>query len=272
MKVKEIPKSLYQSFRLRNLPVGKLLQTDREALPLIVSLTSIPERLGSVDLVIRSLLDQASVPQKICLWLPDPLKGQVPESLAKLVHDRFEIAFSPLTCPHKKLIHTLERYPEGTIVTCDDDLMYPSQWLGSLYQAHLNHPKDIIGHQIRYIGYDADGKLLPYSQWVLPPGGAPDPRRVLAIGAGGVLYPPRSLDPRVQDRALFMKLSPRADDLWFKMMGLLVGTKTRGTDRKPGEPVPIMGSQKTSLKHTNIKADENRKQWLQLTEYFGIRP
>jgi hypothetical protein len=92
----------------------------------------------------------------------------------------------------------------------------------------------------------------------------------MAIGAGGVLYPPGSLDPRVQDRALFLELCPRADDLWFKMMGLLAGTVTRGTGKPTRPPLPIFGTQKYSLKKGNISKDENRMQWKALQEYFNV--
>ncbi|MBC2839960.1 hypothetical protein [Robiginitalea sp. SC105] len=272
MKVKEIPKSLYQSFRLRKLPADALKQAREQGTPLLVSLTSIPERIGSVDLVIRSLLVQEALPLKILLWLPESLRGRVPESLAILEHERFEISFSPLTCPHKKLIHTLERFPDLPVVTCDDDLMYPKNWLKKLYETHRKYPEDIVGHQVRYIRYGADGTPLPYADWVLPAGGGTNPRACLAIGAGGVLYPPGSLDSRVQDRETFLKLSPRADDLWFKMMALLAGTRVRQTLEQSPEPVPIIGSQKTSLKKTNINQDKNRSQWLALTGHFGVEP
>ncbi|EAR14941.1 glycosyltransferase [Robiginitalea biformata] len=272
MKVKEIPKSLYRQFRLRATPVKKLKNSSQPEAPLVVSLTSIPERIRSVDLVIRSLLKQRLLPEQIVLWLPESLQGHIPDSLKSLEHGRFRIAFSPLTCPHKKLIHSLEEFPGNPIVTCDDDLMYPPGWLEKLYRTHLEYPKDIVGHQIRYIRYAEDGTLLPYPQWVVPPDGGSNPKAFMAVGAGGVLYPPGSLDPRVQDRQLFLKLSPRADDLWFKVMGLLAGTRVRAALEASGEPVPILGSQKTSLKKTNINKDKNRVQWEQLTEYFGLHP
>lgn len=272
MKVKEIPKSLYRQFRLRATAVATLHQPSRPEAPVIVSLTSIPQRIRSVDLVIRSLLKQTLLPEKIVLWLPEALRGRVPEALKALEHNRFRMAFSPLTCPHKKLIHSLEEYPDNPIVTCDDDLMYPESWLEKLYRTHLEYPEDIIGHQIRYIRYAADGSLLPYPDWVVPPDGGSNPKAYMAVGAGGVLYPPGALDPRVQDREMFLELSPRADDLWFKMMGLLAGTRVRPSGDHSGEPIPILGSQKTSLKKTNINRDKNREQWVRLTEHFGLRP
>lgn len=271
MKLKEIPKSVYHTLRLRSLRPEKLKAGRGVAAPVVVTLTAIPSRMGRVDLVIRSLLDQDLPPAKIVLWLPESLRGSLPRHLTCLLGERFEIGYTPLTCPHKKLIHTLERYPYLPAVTCDDDMIYARTWLKELYEAHLQNPKCITGHQLRCIRYGADGALLPYKEWVLPKDGTTNPRALLAVGAGGVLYPPGSLDPRVQNRDLFMELCPRADDLWFKAMGLLAGTCIQGTPRKSGEPIPILGSQKTSLKKTNIGQDGNRAQWLQLEAYFQFK-
>jgi len=271
MKLKEIPKSVYHSLRLRSLSAEKLRNGHGDTAPVVVTLTAIPSRMARLDLVIRSLLDQELVPSKILLWLPESLRGPLPKKLEELLGDRFEIAYTPLTCPHKKLIHTLERYPDLPAVTCDDDMIYPRMWLKELYETYLQKQECITAHQLRTIRTGEDGLPLPYSEWVLPAGEAPNPRALLAIGAGGVLYPPGCLDPRVQDSQLFLDLCPRADDLWFKAMSLLAGTCIRGTRRTSGEPIPIIGSQKTSLKKTNIGQDGNRLQWLRLVEHFGLR-
>ena len=77
---------------------------------------------------------------------------------------------------------------------------------------------------MRYIGRAADGTLLPYKEWVVPKDDLPDPRALMAIGAGGVMYPPGALDSQVQDVRLFLEICPKSDDLWFKAMGLLAGT------------------------------------------------
>jgi hypothetical protein len=236
-----------------------------------VSLTAIQSRMSRLDLVIRSLLEQDLVPAKIMLWLPESLHGPLPRHLEPLLGGRFEIAYTPLTCPHKKLIHTLERYPNLPVVTCDDDMIYPGGWLRELYETYLLHPECITAHQLRYIRYGSDGLLLPYSEWVLPAGDIPNPKALLAIGAGGVLYPPGSLDPRIQDRQLFLKLCPKNDDLWFKAMSLLAGSCIKGTPRASGEPIPIMGSQKMSLKKTNIGQGGNLIQWNSITDHFGFR-
>ncbi|MEH6680950.1 MAG: hypothetical protein V7724_10410 [Sediminicola sp.] len=269
MKLKEIPKSLYRAKWLekRNL---KDLQEGHGPLPVIVSLTTIPSRLHLVHLTIRSILSQKKKPKKTVLWIPEPLKSQLPKSLTTLECDLFEICTSPLHCPHKKLLHTLQAYPEANIVTVDDDLMYEPLWLETLYAQHLKYPKSIIANQSRFISHDADNVLLPYHQWPSHNSAGLTSARILPVGAAGVFYPQDSLSPTVFDVALFMQLAPKADDLWFKAMSLLKGTTSVQADIVPKQPLPIMGSQKVSLKKQNIGQDLNRQQWLALSEYFNL--
>lgn len=244
---------------------------DKKEVPVIVAMTSIPSRLSIVHLVVRSLLNQQVLPKKIVLWLHKDLQNRLPQKLFKLQGDTFEIRYSDLTCSHRKLIYALEQFPDDIIVTCDDDLLYRKSWLKNLYDEHLNNSKAILANQTRYISHDGNGTLLPYKQWKHENGKHFNQKAVLPIGAGGVLYPPHSLDKKTTDQNLFLKLTPKADDLWFKAMALLKGTDAYLVENKTKSPIPIFGSQKQSLKKTNVDGDKNRVQWLNVTEYFDIK-
>jgi hypothetical protein len=270
MKVKEIPLSLYQTIRLRSISTQQLLLPG-ETLPVIVSLTSFEKRLDVADLPVRSLLAQKNKPEKIILWLHDTLRNKIPKKLSELVGPVFSIEFSDWDSPHLKLVRTLEKYPESLVATVDDDLIYRDAWLTKLYREHLGKPEHIISNQTRLIRYGQDNNVLPYAQW--PTNYDPEigGRQILPIGSAGALYPPGSLDDRFGDVALFLKLAPKADDLWFKAMSLLKGTPSAQAAERPKSPIPIMGSQTVSLKKENIDQDRNRAQWLALTEYFDLK-
>lgn len=75
----------------------------------------------------------------------------------------------------------------------------------------------------------------------------------------------------VFNQELFLQLTPKADDLWFKAMGLLKGTKSIQAQNSGKEPIPIWGSQKVSLKKGNIGMDKNRTQWQALTDHFQLK-
>jgi hypothetical protein len=270
VKLKEYWPSWREARRLTRLPLADLHAPRDNALPVIVSLTSIPSRLHVLHITVRSLLNQTQTPSKILLWLQHSLAQSLPSALSELQSDVFEIRYVDLTCSHRKLIHTLAAFPEHTVVTCDDDLMYAPDWLAQLYAQHLQHPEAIVANECRQITRDEQGDLLPYKQWPRLVHGASSDRPLLPIGYAGVLYPPRALDERVGDVDLFMRLAPKADDLWFRTMAHLRGTSVRHSNRPYPKAQPIIGSQQVSLLKTNVRQDGNRLQWQALCDYFQL--
>ena len=115
-----------------------------------------------------------------------------------------------------------------------------------------------------------DGEILPYGSWRGESRGH-STALTLALGWGGVLFPPGSLDDRVLDRDTYMRLSPYADDLWFKAMAMLKGTAMRKSRNPDPEPIPIIGSQGISLQKKNIGEDLNRVQLLALVKEFDLK-
>lgn len=269
MKVfKELPKSIYYSTLLRLLSARNLIK-NKNKIPVLVSLTSIPTRLNTLDIVVKSLLNQSVLPEKIYLWLHHDLKDKLPKQLAKLQSDIFEIKYSNLTCSHRKLIHTLKENPTKNIVTCDDDLIYREKWLENLYNEHLKLPNDVIANTTTQIRFNDNGEYLSFIEWRKVDENPPK-YRLLGIGAWGIFYPPNSLSKQVFDEDLFLRLTPKADDLWFKGMSLLKGTNVTQASNIPKEPIPIIGSQKVSLKKENVDKMRNDNQWKALSDHFKL--
>lgn len=270
MKVKEIPVSLFHQTSLSWKSKEKFTLTKTQ-IPVIVSLASIPSRLHIVHLTVRSIMNQEVLPEKIVLWLHKDLKSEIPKKLNDLIGGLFSIEYTDYFSSHRKLVEPLKHFPNKTIITCDDDMMYRKNWLSNLYKVHQKDPDKIIANQTRCITYSETGELLPYKQWKPNPSGCDRPELTLPIGAGGTLYPPNTLDQKVFDKELFLSLAPNADDLWFKIMGLLKDSVSIQAYNAGKEPIPIWGSQKQSLKSTNIKEDKNRTQWLALTDHFQLK-
>jgi hypothetical protein len=266
--VKELPKSLWHSIFLHFAPPSFLLK-NKESLPVIVSLTSIPYRLNTLHLVIKSLFNQSHLPTKIILWLHEDLKNNLPKSITKLQSSLFEIKYSPLTCSHKKLIHTLKNYPESIIITCDDDLIYGKKLVKNLYDEHLKFPKEVIANTANQIKFDNNNGYRPFKEWRLKDVEM-DMRAMCPIGAWGILYPPKVLHKDIFNQELFLKLTPSADDLWFKAMAILNGTLTRRATNVPKQPIPIIGTQKVALKKDNISKNKNDLQWQALSNHYNL--
>lgn len=267
--IKELPKSLWQSIFLHLTSVKKLT-SKKDTLPVIISLTSIPSRFSTLHIVIKSLFNQTKLPAKIILWIHKSLKKQVPKSILKLESHLFEIRYSTLTSSHKKLIHTLELHPDSVIITCDDDLIYSNKLIENLYNEHLKHPNDIIANRAHQIKLNSSKNgYLPYKKWKHISKDN-NTNTMCGIGAWGILYPPKALYKDVFKEKLFLKLTPKADDLWFKAMSTLNNTLTRQSTNLPGEPIPIIGTQKIALKKENVTQNKNDLQWESLSNYYNL--
>jgi hypothetical protein len=269
-KVKIFFRSIFATVRLSCISEDQLgKNTSPAAVDVIISLTSIPSRLSVLHLTIKSLLDQKISFEKIVLWLHQDLKNDLPAALEKLQGKRFEIRYCATTEPHRKLVETLKLYPDRVIVTCDDDMMYPDDWLARLLESWRHTPDDIVAHRCRKIRIE-DGEILPYRTWHAESPGESS-ILTLSVGWGGVLFPPGSLDDRVLDRDAYMRLSPKADDLWFKAMSALKGTAMRKTRDPYPAPVPIIAPQSFSLAKKNIGEDYNRVQLLALAKEYNLQ-
>lgn len=207
------------------------ITTEKRSPKLIVSLTSFPERTPEIHFTIYSLLTQDFKPDEVILWLakeqyPNGLKD-LPDTLLQLRQWGLAIKWCEDLRSYKKLLPTLQEYPDDMIVIVDDDVYYPKDWLKKLYDEHLKDPKTVIGHRLHHIRLGADSKPLPYRQWQKNTTKTKASYRNFLTGCGGILYPPHSLYKDVGNMALIRKLAPYADDIWFWAMSLLNGTKIK---------------------------------------------
>ena len=269
MKLKEYFPSFLQSFRLNRRDQGYFFE-NKNSLDVIVSLTAIESRLNNIHLVLKSIWDNADIPKLIVLNLHPRFKNNLPPTLSELQGPHFEIYYTELDCPHAKLVPSLKRFPDDCIISCDDDLLYQKNWLKLLFEAHLKDPKAIITNQSRIISYDHVQNILPYTLWRTCYDASVQSDALLPIGSSGTLYPPASLYKEVLNEKLFLKLCPKADDLWFKMMSFLNNSKSILAENRAKPALPIIGSQQISLSSTNIKEDKNRVQWLALSKHFKV--
>ena len=270
MKKKQIIYSRMQAARLRKLDLADLHRPRSTDAAVLVSLTSIPSRFASLDLVVRSLLSQSVAPRRVVLWLNTRHQDTVPDTVLALCGGKFEIRWTEQDSCHCKLAPSLDAFGDETIVTCDDDLMLRRGWLSALLDSHSRYPNEVIAHIARALALGADGHVMPYDAWRKQKARGLMGHHLVQMGYGGVLYPPGSLHADATDAGLYMALTPRADDLWFKMMAYLAGTPVRTADRRVGRPREIVGADEVRLKPSNVNEDGNRAQWLALCQHYGV--
>ncbi|MBL6611465.1 MAG: zinc-binding alcohol dehydrogenase [Flavobacteriaceae bacterium] len=270
MKLKEYIPSSLQSWRLAKKPAKRMLE-GKKRIPLVASVKSFAPRLHLVHLAIRSVWNDEVIPQHTVLVLHQKHRESLPNSIKELEKAGLEIVFVDNDRSHFKLLGAFSVHSSMPVVTFDDDVIYQKNWLNTLYQTHLQFPDRVVALQTRIISRSEKGDWLAYKNWPTSYQNQISSVATLPIGGAGVLYPPNFNTPELSNIKLIELLCPKADDLWFKTMGLLRNFKVVIPEDLPKSSLPIIGSQTVSLGKENIKEDRNRSQWIDLCKHFNLK-
>ena len=197
---------------------------------IIVSLTSYPKRIFEVKYSIYSLLNQNLKPDKIILWLAkDEFPNRecdLPVELKNFLKRGLTIKWCDSIKSYKKLLPSLREYSESIIVTADDDLYYPKDWLEKLYKHHQKYPLDIVTHRSRKISFE-NGIIDKYLKWKVSENEEDASFLNFFTTGGGTLFPPNSLSNTIFQTDIYDRVCPTCDDIWFWAMAVLNNTKIR---------------------------------------------
>lgn len=197
----------------------------------IVTLTSFPERLYNLHYTLYSLLQQTFKPDELILWLSVdefPNKEEdVPSNILNLIKNGLTIKWCEDIKSYKKLIPSLKEFPNDILVTADDDIFYPEDWLKNLYDEYLIYPDNVICCRCHKAFLNEDNSFAPFSEWKNVDGGLDPSYLTFSTSGSGALYPPNSLHSDVTNKELFQKLCYWNDDMWFWVMAVLNKTKTK---------------------------------------------
>lgn len=195
---------------------------------IIVSLTTYKTRINHVKYTIYSLLNQTVKADEIILWLPNDEfldnESNIPEEILNLRKNGLTIKICENIKSYKKLIPALKEYPNDLIITADDDIYYPKDWIETLYLQHKKHPDNIITHRAKKITLN-NGEINSYNKWHIIESMQKASYTNFFTTGGGTLFVPSFLDNTVFNEKLFKKLTPYSDDIWFWAMAVLNKTK-----------------------------------------------
>jgi hypothetical protein len=240
--------------------------------PIIVSLTTIKERLPYVHIVIETLLQQSILPDRIVLWMDENLR--LPPENAAILEQQVARGLEIRRCrdvgPHTKYYFALQSFPPHTLVLADDDIVFPSSWLGELLEAHRAAPKVIQTHRAHEILFEPDGQPKPYTQWNWHAKGIESSPRLVATSGFGTLFPAGSLHRDVCDVATAQSLAPRADDLWLKAMSLKAGSRIAKVRPEPFHHFFIPGTQVVRLWDDNGMRGGNDRQFRAIMDHYQL--
>lgn len=262
----------------RNNSTYKLGESFKANKRIIVSLTSFPLRIDKVWIVIESILRQECKPDKIILWLSKeqfPTLDSLPKNLRLLRKRGLEVKLREKDLrSHKKYYYAFKEFPEDTIITIDDDIIYSPKLLKNLLLLSDKNPESICcnhGSEILIEGKN----ISSYKDWKHIKGEVTNSNRLLPIGVGGVLYPPNSVNYRVFNIDVFLEHCFLADDIWLNIMARLNNTNVSKTSYE-SHYLPIMYKYNSTLNSLNVEENLNDKQLMETRNYciekWGIDP
>lgn len=206
----------------------------------IISMTSWPKRIKFVAKAIFSLIQQNVENSKyhIVLVLATPefpnREKDLPDDLQIMAETGIVeiIWYNKNIYSHKKLMPTLEKYPENPILVCDEDIIHPNDWLSYFIKDHEKYPNDIlVGGCVYDVGFEKNGTFNPMKKHYMDRPEFANKEiinRRPANGFGGVLYPAHTFtDKRFFDIDLLMKLSKDSDESWQYCFNIIEGRTLR---------------------------------------------
>ena len=235
----------------------------------IVSLTTHSYRLYDVYLAIESIMQGTMLPNRIILWLSNDYRGvTMPVTLQKQMKRGLEVRYCEDIRSYTKLLPALAEFPDSSIVTIDDDIIYPMDMLELLVNAHNASEKCICANWIHYIPDNLKEKYVSLLDWPMATGSVADSPLLFFEGFGGVLYPPDSLAKEVFDRDVFLDICRFADDVWFNAMSLIKGTKIRYSNPRPGLLKCLGNKDVQSIALRNVNSENDCLNDIQIKNVF----
>lgn len=230
---------------------------------LIVSVTSYPLRIGLLAQSLQTIYNQTRKPDAVVLWLA---KDQFPNGEEDLPADLRELLRQKKLllrwCDdlkgHKKYFWAFREFRDDLVVTIDDDLLYPRDLLESLHKSYLLFPNAISAVRTHLMLVSEEGKLLPYSRWIMETDACmhEPTMQLMATGGAGTLYPPELFREEIFDQNAVEQTCLRADDLWLKAMELISDVPT--VLARPFERLQFVpDSQEEALHNLNVGQNQN---------------
>lgn len=131
---------------------GELPERDKE---IIVSMTSWPKRIKNVEPVLKTILAQTLLPDRIVINLSlvefPEMEQSLPQNLLDFIGENGIIEINWVeenTKVYKKIIPTMLKYKDALVVGIDDDFSYPEGMLEDMYRVYLKNPNSPIAGNV----------------------------------------------------------------------------------------------------------------------------
>lgn len=240
---------------------------------IIVSLTSYRKRFPTLDICIKSILNQTLLPDHLILYLSkDEKAAGIPKQIENLKKYGLEIKFVDLDLkPHKKYYYAMKEFPDDIVITMDDDIVYASNVIDELYKTYKRFPKCVIAARAHEITFNKKG-VNNYDDWNQCCTNSYEPSFLyMATEGAGALYPPHLLNPDILFDLTYIKKYINVDDLWMKAVEILSDVPVVICDHSlEDKRIEIPSAQKTALAIQNVGQKQNDVKLKELDIDFNI--
>jgi hypothetical protein len=240
---------------------------------IVLSMTTYPRRARFAKKAIKSVILQNSFFLPIYIFVFEEEYSRVSHKLSSLSkHNLQVVPYKQNLRQYLKIIPALEQFKNQSIITFDDDILYPHGWLDGLITAYQGNPNTIIGYR---------GQSIPDKETLSPENyfllklfrclstKSLAPERILFTGVGGVLYPPKVFCSLVLNMKLALRLSPGNDDLWLYYNSIHNQASKLFIPDSASEPLYFFGSQGSALwKSNDVGERKNNQALIELSRTF----
>lgn len=255
---------------LFSLNINRLYQQNDRKEKIIISLTTYNKRTKTVYKTIESIFNQTIKPDKIVLWLDknEFNINNIPKTLKKQIKQGLEIDFYHNIKSYKKIVPSLKKYPNDIIITADDDVLYPKDFIEKLYNAYLlDNSKIYCNYSFKFLNkYYRPTTNIKELQYLFT-----------YIGTGaGALFPPKILPNEILDEELFTKIAPIHDDIFISTLCMKYNIKIQNVNNdymkyiKLLQKRTVFNTQSIGLVKQNYEQHKTEIQLQQCLEYFNI--
>ncbi|WP_421773373.1 hypothetical protein [Gracilimonas sp.] len=196
---------------------------------IVISFTTIPERIDKLDLTLKSLLYQNIQPASINIYIPyQSFRNNKPYRIPPILNElkniqihRVDVDYGPAT----KFIHALNSFPEEQqVLVVDDDNIYPPNYVEQFEEASRRYPDKILSASGWRVPDDLIDKptTLKSNVFKLPPTPIPGTRIKknypvdIIQGYSGYLLKPVFFNlEELQDYSLTPEALRFVDDVWI---------------------------------------------------------
>ena len=202
------------------------LNTQKREVPIIISMSSCESNFAELEMTLFSIFNQKVRPDKVILWLSKDMKlSEMPYNITKFVKTGLEIRFAENINSYTKTTEALKEFKKEIIVTAEDNILYPEEWLKRLYHSYISNPDDIHVHKAKNI--TVKNKKIGFCRTWEYSDNENSSFQNYPINTGGILFPPNCFIKEFFREDLYKKSSEKRNYLWIWFMAVISDRKIR---------------------------------------------